>query len=70
MMRLQCQAMALILGDQVAKDPAAAAGPVIGSSSSSKDTVESTDKKKVGDSILAESKEQDAPEAVNTWLSS
>ena len=26
MMRLQCQAMALILGKQVAKDPAAAAG--------------------------------------------
>ncbi len=25
-MRLQCQAMALILGDQAAKDPAAAAG--------------------------------------------
>ena len=26
MMRLQCQAMALILGEQAAKDPAAAAG--------------------------------------------
>ncbi len=47
--------MALILGDQVAKDPAAAAGPVTESSSSSQDTLESTDKKnKVGDSRLIE----------------
>ena len=47
-MRLQCQAMALILGEQAAKDPAAAAGPVTGSSSSSQDIAESTDKKKLG----------------------
>ena len=68
MMRLQCQAMALILGEQAAKDPAAAAGPVTGSSSSSQDIVESTDKKKkkMGGFNLAESKEQEAPEAVNT----
>ena len=52
-MRLRCQAMALILGDQAAKDPAAAAGPVTGSSSSSQDIVESFIKKKVGDSSLA-----------------
>jgi hypothetical protein len=38
--------MALILGDQAAKDPAAAAGPVTGSSSLSQNIVESTDKKK------------------------
>jgi hypothetical protein len=63
--------MALILGDQAAKDPAAAAGPVTGSSSLLQDIVESTDKKKkVGDSSLAESKEQEAPEAVSTLLSS
>jgi len=63
--------MALILGDQAAKDPAAAAGPVTGSASSSQDIVESTDKKtKVGDSSLAASKEQEAPEAVSTLLSS
>ena len=61
--------MALILGDQAAKDPAAAAGPVTGSSSSSQDTLESTDKKNMGRLSLAESKEQEAPEAVNTLLS-
>ncbi len=62
--------MALILVDQAAKDPAAAAGPVTRSSSSSQDTLESTDKKKkVGDSRLAESKEQETTEAVNTLLS-
>jgi hypothetical protein len=62
--------MALILGDQAAKDPAAAAGPVTGSSSSSQDILESTDKKrKMGGLSLAESKEQEAPEAVNTLLS-
>ena len=70
MMRLQCQAMALILGEQAAKDPAAADGSVTGSSSSSHDIAESTVKRKVGDSRPAESKEQEAPEAVNTWLSS
>jgi hypothetical protein len=62
--------MALILGDQAAKDPAAAAGPVTGSPSSSQDTVESTDKKKVGDSSLAASKEQETPKAVSLLLSS
>ena len=63
MMRLQCQAMALILGEQVAKDPAAAAGPVTGSSSSSQDIVESAvKKKKVGDSSLAASKEPETSE--------
>ena len=62
--------MALILGDQAAKDPAAAAGPVTGSSSPSQDIVESiVKKKKVGDSSLAEFKEQEASEAVNTLLS-
>jgi hypothetical protein len=62
--------MALILGDQAAKDPAAAAGPVTGPSSSSQDTLESTDKKKkMGGLSLAEFKEQEAPEAVNTLLS-
>ena len=65
MMRLQCQAMALILGEQAAKDPAAADGSVTGSSSSSHDIAESTVKRKVGDSRPAESKEQEAPEAVN-----
>ena len=59
-------AMALILGEQAAKDPAAAAGPVTGSSSSSQDIVESTDKKKGGDWSPAASKEQGTPEAVNT----
>jgi hypothetical protein len=48
--------MALILGDQAAKDPATAAGPVTGSSSSSQDIVESTDKNKGGDSSLSESR--------------
>jgi hypothetical protein len=48
--------MALILDDQAAKDPAAAAGPVTESSSSLQDIVESTDKKKVGDSSLAASR--------------
>jgi hypothetical protein len=55
--------MALILGDQAAKDPAAADGPVTGSSSSSQDIVESTDqkKKKVGDSSPAESRSRELP---------
>ena len=70
MMRLRCQAMALILGEQAAEDPAAAAGPVTGSSSSLQDTLESTVKKKEGDSSPVESKEQEGPEAVNLWLSS
>ena len=62
--------MALILGDQAAKDPAAAAGPVTGSSFSSQDTLESTDmKKKMGGFNLAEFKEQEALETVNTLLS-
>ncbi len=39
-MRLQCQAMALILGDQAAKDPAAAAGPVTGSPFSSQELLQ------------------------------
>ena len=49
--------MALILGDQAAKDPAAAACPVTGSSSSSQDTLESAvkKKKKMGGFNLAES---------------
>jgi hypothetical protein len=51
--------MALILGDQAAKDPAAAAGPVTGSSSSSQDILKSTDKKT----------KQEAPEAVNALIS-
>jgi hypothetical protein len=114
--RLQLKAMALILGDQEAKDPAAAAGlehriiifiagysgerrlmvlnyyvwtlksityihtvhivsslyiVIFISSYSSQDTVESTDnkKKKMGGLRLAESKEQEAPEAVNTLSS-
>jgi hypothetical protein len=70
-MRLRCQALALILGDQAAKDPAAAAGPVTGSSSSSQDTLKSTDKKKkkAGGLSLPESKEHEAPEAVSTLIS-
>ena len=66
MMRLQCQAMALILGELAVKDPAAAAGPVTGLPSSSQDTLETTVKKKEGDSSPAASKEQEAFEAVNT----
>ena len=62
--------MALILGDQAAKDPAAAAGLehriiifIAGYSG------EHRQEKKMGDSSLAASKEQEAPEAVNTLLS-
>jgi hypothetical protein len=53
--------MALILGDQAAKDPAAAAGLVTGSSSSSQDIVESTVKKKAGDLSPAESRSREPP---------
>ena len=57
------QTMALILGDQAAKDPAAAAGPVTGSSSSSQDIAESAvKKKKEGIPSLAASREQETSE--------
>jgi hypothetical protein len=54
--------------EQPAKESATAAAPDTGSSSSSsQDTMEIAEK--IGDSSLAEAKEPEAPEAVNTLVS-